>query len=384
MGMLFPHVHTPAVVPQEAKVSEILVAPRLSARPALWRGAAPLERRILMYAAVLEGPKKMVYQEVETPRADGNGVLIQVKKAAICGSDKHSWESATTTGILGHEYSGIVVDPGSRSDLSAGDRVTHFTQNPCLECNYCREGNTTLCDGNSVHPGGSGVPGSNAEFILARPDLVRKLPDSMSLERAALSEPVSVAYRAVKKTKLKPGGKLLISGVGALTAFSAQIAKAMGASFVACTGSSQARAQAMLDSGDCDFFVNTSEPGLYSKLMEAVPEGFDACIDNKGFARIINENLAVMKKGAICVVVGIELTDADEINLFDMIMNEQSIVGTYSATIKEFDECLKMMTDGSICPELYASKTFPLSEAQQAFEYSISRGTLDYKVFLEP
>jgi len=338
-----------------------------------------------MKAAVFGMARQLEVKEADDPKMNGGQVLIQVKKAAICGSDKHSWEDGSGyNSILGHEYAGVVLDPGSRTDLKVGDRVTSVTQNPCGRCDYCKEGNDHICSANGNFPGGPGMPGVFAEKFAARSDLVIKLADNVSVTNGALAEPVSVCWHALKKSGLKPGGKLLIHGVGALTAFTAQLAKAVGASMVVAVGGSQKRAQALLDNGDLDLFVKSGESGFYSKMMEASGGGFDAFIDNKGGAKGLNECMAVLKKGRIGVCVGLDSHDVDRFNLFDLTMSDSFLSGSYAYSIAEFKEVLEMMADGKIDPEKYAGRMFPLDQTQEAFLYVDARSTLDLKVFLEP
>jgi threonine dehydrogenase-like Zn-dependent dehydrogenase len=338
-----------------------------------------------MKAAVFGLAQQLEIKEVDEPKMDEGHVLIQVKKAAICGSDKHSWEDGSGYGsILGHEYSGVVLDPGPRSDLKVGDRVTSVTQNPCGKCEYCKEGNDSSCAANGCFPGGSGMPGVFAERFAARADLVMKLADNVSDTNGALAEPVAVCWHALRKSGLKPGGKLLIHGVGALTAFIAQLAKAMGASMVVAIGSSQKRAQALLDSGDLDLFVKSGESGFYSRMMEVTGGGFDALIDTKCDAKGLNECMAVLKKGRIGVCLGIDSHDTSRFNVFDLTMSDSYLAGSYAYNIAEFKEVLDMMAECKINPEKYTGRSFPLDHAQDAFVYGDARSTLDLKIFLEP
>lgn len=338
-----------------------------------------------MKAAVFGLAQQLEIKEVDEPKMDEYHVLIQVKKVAICGSDKHSWEDGSGYGsILGHEYAGVVLDPGPRTDLKVGDRVTSITQNPCLKCEYCSEGNDSYCAANASFPGGPGMPGVLAERFAARGDLVMKLADNVSDTNGALTEPVAVCWSALKKSGLKPGGKLLIRGVGSLTAFTAQLAKSIGASLVVAIGSSQKRAQPLLDNGDLDIFVKSGESGFYSKMMEVTDGGFDAFIDNKCDAKGLNECIAVLKKGRIGVCVGIDFHDASRFNVFDLMMSNSYLAGSYAYNIAEFKEVLDMMAEGKINPEKYAGRSFPLEQTQSAFVYGDDRRTLDLKIFIEP
>lgn len=339
-----------------------------------------------MKAVVMGTSAKQAFvKEVEDAKADQEHVLIQVEKVAICGSDKHTWvDGSLPNAIVGHEYSGVVLDPGPRTDLKVGDHVTSVTQNPCMQCEYCKEGHNSYCSANAWFPGGGQIPGVFAEKFAARADLVYKMDESLTFEEGALTEPVAVCWHALKKSGLKPGGKLLISGVGSLTAFTAQLARHMGASMVVATGSSRKRAQSLLDNKDLDEFVNPREAGFVSKLLELSGGGFDAYVDAKGDIEGINQHLCAVKKGGICVTLGINMGDKNRLNIFDLMMNEHALVGSFAYDNDEFAECLQLMAEKKIDPAKYAGRCFPMEQVQEAFVYSDSRDTLDLKILMEP
>ena len=336
-----------------------------------------------MKAVVIGGPKTVFVKEVDDVKPSQDRVLIQVKKAAICGSDKHTWtDGSAQNAIIGHEYSGIVVDPGPRTDLKIGDHVSSVTMNPCMQCEYCKEGHTSFCAGNSNFPGGGQIPGVFAEQFSARADLVYKLADDISFDVGVVLEPMAVCYHALAKSGLKPGGKLLINGVGSLTAFTAQIARHIGASVIVATGSSVKRAQKLVDNGDLSTFVNRNEASFATKLLEISGGGFDAYLDMMGTAEGINQHLCALKKGCACVVVGIDMHDRGRLNVFEIMMQEHQLIGSFSYDNADFAECVRLVNEKIIDPSKYIGKTFKFNDAQDAFVYASSHG--DLKILLEP
>jgi len=334
--------------------------------------------------AVVMGTSKVAFaKEVDDVKLEQDHVLIQVKKAAICGSDKHTWvDGSAQNAIIGHEYSGVVVDPGPRTDLKAGDHVSSVTMNPCMQCEYCKEGHTSFCAGNAFFPGGGQIPGAFAEQFAARADLVYKLADDVSFDVGAVLEPMAVCYHALAKSGLKPGGKLLINGVGSLTAFTSQIARHMGASMIVATGSSAKRAQKLIDNGDLTAFMNRNEAGFTSKLLDISGGGFDAYLDMMGTADGLNQHLCALKKGRACVVVGIDMHDRGRLNTFEIMMQEHQLIGSFSYDNSDFAECVRLVNEKIIDPSKYIGKTFKFDDAQEEFVYASSHG--DLKVLLEP
>ena len=95
-----------------------------------------------MRCVSISGEKKFVLKDINKPVSKEGSVVIEVKSCGICGSDIHYWVSGNPVGlVMGHEFAGVVVDPGSRNDLKVGDRVTCLPISPCLECEACKNGN---------------------------------------------------------------------------------------------------------------------------------------------------------------------------------------------------------------------------------------------------
>ncbi len=336
-----------------------------------------------MRAAIMGTSCQISVQDVETPVAENGQVLIKVAKAGICGSDKHSWKDGNSTGqIRGHEYSGTVVDPGSREDLKVGDRVAVITLNPCMECAYCKEGNTALCIGNSVFPGG-GMPGAFAEYVLSRPDLVVKMDDRISFTEGALAEPVAVSYHAVQLAGVKRGNKVLINGSGALAAFAAQIARYLGAELIVCADRHDNYAKQLLTNGDADHYVKVDGPQFYAKVMELSDwAGYDCCIDTNGSAEDLEANLAAVKRGRPAVMLGLNAAEKQPLNTHEIIMCAWQVIGSYSYNIEEYHTVLELMAEKHINPSIYATKEFSLEDIQAAHEHSVDRTKSDLKVII--
>ncbi len=337
-----------------------------------------------MKASVLGYARQSSIREVEDAKADQSHVLIKVKRAAICGSDKSSWRDGLSPDtIKGHEYAGEVIDPGPRTDLKVGDRVTSITQNPCMQCEYCKAGDTANCSANAWFPGSTGIPGAFAEMFAARADLVCKLEDSMSFEDGALIEPIAVCWHGIKKANIQKGDKVLVSGVGCLGAYSAMIAKYLGASQVVITDINPARAAQVLEFKDADEFVNIWEPGCINKLKAISGGGFDVYIDTVGDIENLNIHMQALKKGRTGVVIGFRVGDKGRLNVFDLLMSNQTLICSYAFNNDEYRECLQLVAEKKLDPAKYVGRHFPLEQAQEAFIYADARTTLDLKVMLD-
>src|SRR5260370_25979210 len=196
-----------------------------------------------MKAAILHELKRpLTIEEVVQPKPAANEVLIEVQACGVCHSDLHvangDWPQIVpitkTPLILGHEIAGRVVEKGtSVSDLEVGDRVgvpwVHWT---CGECEFCREGNENLCVKQQIT--GVTVDGGYAEFVKAPASHALKIPDGLSSIYAAPLFCAGVTvYRALKQSKISPGQRLAVFGVGGLGHLAIQIGQGLGADIAA-------------------------------------------------------------------------------------------------------------------------------------------------------
>ena len=101
-----------------------------------------------MKCVKLKGQRKLEVGELEDSISKNGNVVIEVKKTGICGSDLHFWNLGQMIDlVLGHEFSGVVIDPGSREDLKVGDRVTALPFSPCGKCQGCKVRHGRSCFG---------------------------------------------------------------------------------------------------------------------------------------------------------------------------------------------------------------------------------------------
>ena len=99
-----------------------------------------------MKCVKLKNAKDLQIATIKKPVSKDGSVIIRVKACGICGSDLHYFEAGEPKElILGHEFSGIVVDPGDRVDLKIGDRITGLPISPCGVCIPCKTGNIHYC-----------------------------------------------------------------------------------------------------------------------------------------------------------------------------------------------------------------------------------------------
>ena len=178
-----------------------------------------------MKCVKLKNAKDLQIATIKKPVSKDGSVIIRVKACGICGSDLHYFEAGEPKElILGHEFSGIVVDPGDRVDLKIGDRITGLPISPCGVCIPCKTGNIHYCANTWTNAVGlsltkaelcSIVTKCKNEFLNAtNPDVIEKSIKKTNggfdkvIECCGNKYAVSEAIMTVK-----PGGIIVLVGV---------------------------------------------------------------------------------------------------------------------------------------------------------------------------
>lgn len=195
-----------------------------------------------MRAAVLQGPGRLSIEERPVPAPGPGEVLVRVEAVGTCGSDVHYYRHGRIGDfvvreplVLGHEAAGTVVACGPGTDARrTGRRVSIEPGTPCGSCDECRPGRYNLCPDMrflATPP----VDGAFCQYLAVREDFAHEVPDTLTVEEAALLEPLSVAVWACRKARVAPGDRVLITGAGPIGLVAAQTARAFGAREVLVT-----------------------------------------------------------------------------------------------------------------------------------------------------
>ncbi|MFC4802075.1 alcohol dehydrogenase catalytic domain-containing protein [Neobacillus sp. GCM10023253] len=186
-----------------------------------------------MKAVVAHGPEDYRVEEVATPKAGKEEVVIKVEACGICGSDlkafhgsqmywggEDPWMKAPV--IPGHEFYGIVAELGEgaaeKHGLQVGDRVTTDQINPCGKCKFCTTGKYWMCDVHNIYGFQKDVAeGGWAEYMkFSSTARIYKITDGVTAEEAALVEPMACAVHTVQRASIEFEDVVVLAGAGTL------------------------------------------------------------------------------------------------------------------------------------------------------------------------
>jgi len=285
--------------------------------------------------------------------------------------------------ILGHEFCGFVVDPGSRKDLFPDERVTALPLDPCGRCETCRSGFPNICL-NSLKRSipGNNSPGAFAEYLKLRPDMVRKLPDSISNAEAILIEPSSVALHAVRQAGLRAGDRVLIIGGGSIGLLCAEWAKISGASFVAVSEINAMRRFAVADTVNIDAVYDAGDPEVVRKMKKESGGGYDIAVETSASETGINMALKALKWQGRLVLAGIS-RKPHKINTILYIMKEIGQKAAIGYLPAEFDLATAFISDKKFMVENMITRTVGFKEVQNMFEQLSAGTSSDIKIAVQ-
>lgn len=267
-------------------------------------------------------------------------ILIEVGASGLCGTDLHiasgEYPMAQNGVTLGHEYAGTVITVGDDTPVwKAGDRVVVDPNIPCRMCVACREARPHLC----TNPATLGVStdGGLGTHSIVPADRAYRIPDSLPMTAAALTEPLACVVHAVDRAGLMPGHSALVIGAGPIGLLCASLLKAAGASEVVVSEPNDTRRALVAAFGGTPIL-----PG-------EVPENhFDVVMECVGLPATLAAALPAVRPGGTVVWVGVAAPLATvAVNPYDIFRREITIRGTYTNP-HTMDRSIALLASGQI------------------------------------
>jgi (R,R)-butanediol dehydrogenase/meso-butanediol dehydrogenase/diacetyl reductase len=341
-----------------------------------------------MKAAAFVAPGKMEVRDFPEPAPAEGEVVVDIAYSGVCGSDIHEYTSHQPSmrgagvfqPIMGHEFTGVVsvLGPGVTS-VAVGDPVVVHPGGSCGDCYYCNSGVSNLC---SEQIGtGYRKPGGYAERVAVRADQALKLPDASWLEKAALTEPLGVALRALNRGGLAPGETLFVAGAGPIGLLTLLCARIKRAGRVIVSEPAESRRDLALRLG-ADDVVDPAYVASVQVRELTGGLGVDISVEAVGITPTMNDCLASTRRGGRIVVAG-AFDEPFTVNLLYLLIQEQSIIGTFGYA-DEFREARDLITSGAIDVSPLISAHVGLDDLPATFAgLATDRGNYQ-KVLLRP
>jgi L-iditol 2-dehydrogenase len=332
----------------------------------------------LMKAAVFYGPRDVRIEAVPRPSAGEGEVVLRVLCCAVCGTDKriftHGQKNVIPPAITGHEIVGTVYEIGSGADgrLKTGQKVIVATVIGCGKCVYCKRKQYNLCD--SFTALGYDYAGGFAEYVKIPAAAVIQgnvipIPASMSIERAALIEPLSCCLNGQEYLSPQPGDRAVVFGAGPIGLMHASILKARGCDPVVIADVSEERLGYVQEFG-LGLPVNTAAGDAVQKILQAGGgEKFDVAIAACSVKAVQADALKlVRKKARVSFFAGIPKDDpvlGIDTNLIHY--SEISVFGCFASNLQHYHQALEMISRDDLPWERFLTHRFKLDDMVKAY-----------------
>jgi L-iditol 2-dehydrogenase len=327
-----------------------------------------------MQAIVQTGPRSVEVQEREKPTPNDDEVLVRVHAAGLCGSDAHAYryeggyEWIPIPRIMGHEYAGEVAAVGDDVERFApGDPVVEEPIHDCGSCFQCKNGQPNVCQNFSIT--GMHTDGAYAEYTIVSPDHLHALPDGIPLEHASITEPTSVATRAVfTRSEVTPGDAVLVEGPGPIGVLVAAVADSMGANVVVSgLGKDSTDRLPLVEALGIDT-IDVAEADLEARTGSFTDGiGFDVVFDTTGHNSGVETAVEHVRKGGQIVVVGLP-GEPSEVFMTPVVRGEIDLETSYGSTWTNFEEAIRLIANGTIDVGTIVDTDYRVDDPTAAFD----------------
>ena len=315
--------------------------------------------------------------EDRVPAEPGPGeVAVAVAYGGICGSDLHYYHRGAVGDftvrepmVLGHEVVGHVaaLGPGVTGPAE-GDPVAVHPATPCGECRECREGHRNVC-ARSRYLGSAArtphVQGGFTRRLVVPAGQVRVLPAGLSLDRAVLAEPLSVALHAVRRAGDVRGKRVLVTGAGPIGCLVVAALRHAGAAEVVVSDLLPQPLKV------AELVGATSTVPADRPDAPAWPADADVAIEASGAPAGLATCVARIRRGGTVVLLGLLPTGETGFPGNVVVTREITLTGAFRFDT-EFDDALTLLA-GGLPVDPVVTHRFPVAEAVAAFDVAGDR-----------
>jgi len=312
-----------------------------------------------MKALVYTANREMTLRDEPAPDVRPGDALVAIESVGICGSDMHAWMGHDARRvpplILGHEAVGTVLQgeiPGQRVVL-----------NPlicCGKCEACISGRQNLCPDRDLI--GMYRPGAFAEQIAIPEANLIAVPDGMSSEKAALTEPGATGLHAVllgERALQRPVSecRAMVIGGGSVGLLTALILEDKGVAGLRIAETNPLRRATIKAHTNIEVF---------DPLTDAEGDaGWDIVFDAVGGDKTRAASVAAVKPGGVVVHIGLMDNDGS-LDVRRMTLQEITFIGCYTYSPLDLRVTLEKLNSGKL-GSLDWIEQRPLDEGSLAF-----------------
>ena len=328
-----------------------------------------------MRAMVLTGIRQMEMRNVPKPKiVKPNDVLIKMSAVGICGSDVHYY----TTGrigsqvvrypfTVGHEGAGIVEAVGKGvTKFLPGSRVAIDPAISCYKCDQCRAGRHHTCR-ELLFLGCPGqISGCLSEYIIMPEDSLFHIKDSMTMQQAAISEPLAIGVYAVKKSIPMQNKTVGILGCGPIGMSVYLPARAQGAGNIYVTEKIPERIEIAKKAG-ANWIGNPITDNIVQEIMNLEPGGLDVVFECCGQQEALDQAIDLLAPGGKLMLVGIPSKSRIDFSI-DSLRRKEICIQNVRRQVDCVQDSLNMIDNKIFDVDFMATHHFKFEESKNGFD----------------
>ncbi|SHE64152.1 threonine 3-dehydrogenase [Marinomonas polaris DSM 16579] len=304
-------------------------------------------------------------------------VRISVLAAGICGSDLHvyewtksyEWMRSKLPVTLGHEFVGEINAIGDEvQGLKVGQRVVVRPSVTCGECTACKANNPDGCrTRDSI---GMLRDGGFARQVFAPEKNCLVIPDSLSADIAALTEPFTIAAQAVNIAELKSNQKVAVFGPGTIGQAIAVLAKEAGCRVTVIGKNDAFRLQSTREVG-IESTLDWDDADFDTRLNCMINDGaFDVVFEAAGAAPVLAKAMSILEPNGVLVVAGIYGQDVP-VDLTSLVRKQFQIKGSFRPLESIWPQMVEFLCQHAERLKPMVSHVLPLERGEEGFRLSI-------------
>lgn len=331
-----------------------------------------------MKAAVFYGVKDVRMEEIEIPRISPFEVLVRIKAALTCGTDRKMYLRGhplfKPPFVFGHEFAGDIVKVGNRvKGFKEGMRVVAANSAPCNRCFYCKVGQSSMCDNLTLR-----LSGAFAEYVKIPAPIVEQnlleIPSHVSYKEAALLEPLACVVHGIEKSGIELGDTVVVNGAGPIGLMYVQLAKLKGARVIV-TDVKEERLKIAKKLG-ADELIDVSQVGDQVEAVRNLTEkkrGVDVAIEAVGLPEVWERTIQMVRKGGIVNLFG-GCASGTKITVDTRLLHYSQITikGIFHHTPQYVKRALNLISQGSIDTSSLITGEFSLSDFPRVLDMMIN------------
>ena len=287
-----------------------------------------------MKASRFLGNKTFAVADLPTPHAGPGELVLRNQVCGVCGTDVYIYHGEPGSAdvnppvVLGHEYSGEVVEVGEGvTGFAVGDHVTVDPNIYCGHCAYCQNGKKQLCP--SMEAIGVTRDGGFAQYSRIPASQAFKLEPTVPWEAAAMAEPLACCLHGIDLAGIQVGDKVCVVGGGAIGLLMVQLAKLSGASQIVLSEPNEKRRQVGLQLG-ANTALDPTRPDAQEAFAQVLGGGANVVIECVGNVPAVKSAFQFAGKGATVLLFSVPKVDATfDLPLFDVYKKELTIKGSF-------------------------------------------------------